>query len=128
MTDPNNRKLSVIAQALELYPYFQRARRKQYPDWFSRLNILSILPVFLWPCVFYGSLFLFDNPSNMGSAFLKFILVNIYPIVILTLSRLSYMLFRKARTIAVIIPALLVATWAVLLFFVLTSPAITFPR
>jgi len=48
------------------------------PRWFVFLNKLTLLPIVLWPFVFFTSIFIFDNPSNMGKAYLLFFGLNSY--------------------------------------------------
>jgi len=99
------------------YPYFKKANREKYPKWFSRLNNISLLPIFLWPLIFFGSIFLFDNPKNILYTSFIFILMNSYPLLFLTLSVLSYRLFMTKRIIDISIPILTTICWVILLIY-----------
>lgn len=49
------------------------------PIWFKLINLLFLLPIAFWPIVFFGSVFMFDNPNNnFFLMFLLFLLINGY--------------------------------------------------
>jgi hypothetical protein len=114
MTQLNTVRPSILERA---YPYYKKANREKYPNWFSRLNNISLLPIFLWPLIFFGSIFLFDNPQNFLLTFAIFILMNSYPLLFLTLSSFSYRLFMTKKFISVSIPILTILGWTILLFY-----------
>ena len=114
MTQFNTVRPSILERT---YPYYKKVNREKYPKWFSRLNNISLLPIFLWPLIFFGSIFLFDNPQNFLLTFGIFILMNSYPLLLLTLSSLSYRLFTTKRFIGTSIPILTILGWTVLLFY-----------
>jgi hypothetical protein len=92
---------------------------KGYPRWLVLLNKISLAPIFLWPLVFYGSIFFFDNPGNLPLTFLAFILVNSYPFLLLALVRLSYRVYSKFTVLAIAIPCLTFSFFIAFVLFVL---------
>jgi len=93
------------------------------PRWFVFLNKLTLLPIILWPFVFFSSIFIFDNPSNMGKAYLLFFALNTYPFVVLLLVKFSYSIFRFNKLIAAAIPTLVMLTGLILFIKMVASNA-----
>lgn len=79
-------------------------RKYNLPQWFVILNILGIAAIFVWPIVFFGSVFMFDHPENFIKTFMLFLLINSYPIVYIGNLILSVRLFHSKKTIAIILP------------------------
>ncbi len=51
---------------------------------FIVLRIISLLPILAWPFVFFGSIFMFDDPNaNLNLRWLLFILINGYPVILI---------------------------------------------
>jgi len=69
-----------------------------------------MLPVLIWPLVFYTTLFLFDNPQNLSLTFLLFFAINAYPLYLLIVVYFNSLLFAKNKLIGLILPCLVVAT------------------
>jgi len=84
----------------------------QKPFLFKVLRIMSLTPILLWPLIFYGSVFFFDDPnSNEILVFLAFILVNAYPLYLIGSVVLSNRIYAKNYKISI---ALLL--WPIALF------------
>jgi|GEM_PF-1725708 hypothetical protein len=64
--------------------------------------IFSLIPIIVWPIIFFASIFFFDDPSGGNTAYLLFFLVNLYPLVIISLSLFGEYLFSKNRNLGVI--------------------------
>ena len=79
---------------------------KEHPKWFRLLNASILLPILLWPFVFYTTIFFFDNPKNLRLTYLAFFVVNIYPIYLLTITYLNSKLFKKNKILGSILPTL----------------------
>lgn len=48
------------------------------------LKILSLFPILLWPIIFYGSIFIFDDPNaNSTYQYFLFYGINAYPIYLI---------------------------------------------
>jgi len=69
------------------------------------LNYATLLIILIWPLVFLGSIFLFDNPDFLFLTFLIVILINSYPLIIFGLIILSFKLFKKHPLISIFIPS-----------------------
>ena len=81
------------------------------------LNYSTLITFLIWPLVFFGSIFIFDNPKNLPITFILFILINSYPLLIIGLIILSFKLFKKYTLISILIPiSVLIA------FFYLLTP------
>lgn len=108
---------SIEPSILErIYPYYKKVNREGFSKWFCLLNNISLLPIFLWPLIFFGSIFLFDNPQNFFLTFVIFILTNSYPLVLLKISVFSYRLFKTNRIVGVSIAILTTMCWIITLF------------
>ena len=71
-------------------------------------NGISMLPILLSPLVFFGSAFIFDNPSSMIGAIILFLLLNSYSIILFLGSVWSAKLWAKGyKVIAWSIPSTL---------------------
>jgi hypothetical protein len=73
------------------------------------LNYSTLLIVLIWPLIFFGSIFMFDNPKYLFPTFLLFILINSYPFMLIGLIYLSFELFKKRPLISVFIPIILLS-------------------
>lgn len=112
--EKTNRYNILVRIVEKFYPYINPSIRMGYPKWFTRINSLSILPIYVWPGFFYFTIFLFDNPET---TVWEFILLNSYPVWLLLLSRLSYLLFKKSVLIATLIPVLITLGWMTCLVY-----------
>ncbi|MBN8702864.1 MAG: DUF5389 family protein [Bacteroidetes bacterium] len=65
------------------------------PFWFVFLLVANILPIFLWPLIFFSSIFLFDAPGSHTSTWIVFILMNSYPLVLIGNCIFSYKTYTK---------------------------------
>ena len=79
-------------------------RKHKLTQWFVVLNILGLAGVFVWPLVFFGSIFMFDHPENFIATFILFLLINSYPLLYIGNLILSVRLFHSRKTIAIILP------------------------
>lgn len=118
MTPLNKVTPSILER---IYPYLKKENREKYAGWFSRLNTISLLPIILWPLIFFGSIFLFDNPQNVLFTFFILILMNSYPLLFLALSALSYRLFKVGRIVGIFIPVLTIIGSVVLLIYLFSG-------
>lgn len=83
---------------------------KHLPKWFKILNSCILLPILLWPFVFYTTIFLFDNPKNMGQTYLVFFAINAYPIYLVIITYLNSLLFQKNKILGSILPSTVLLT------------------
>ena len=91
-----------------------RARIKSYynfiffqdrlPKWIVRLNYVSLAGIIPWPLVAFASIFIFDNPQDMNTAYLEFFLLTGYPIILLIITFFSFKLFPFSKGIAAALP------------------------
>ena len=77
---------------------------KENPIWFNVLNLVILLPILIWPFIFYTTIFFFDNPENLGLTYLLFFVVNAYPIYLLIIAFFNSKLFLKNRILGLILP------------------------
>lgn len=95
--------------------------KKGYPWWLNVLNLLALLPVAAAPFVFFGSVFIFDHPSNVLLASLLFFGINSYSLVLLGSAWLSFCCYGKRETVkAVLLPSFFIVLVysLVILFFI----------
>jgi len=77
---------------------------KENPIWFNVLNLVILLPILIWPFIFYTTIFFFDNPENLGLTYLLFFVVNAYPIYLLIIAFFNSKLFLNNRILGLILP------------------------
>jgi hypothetical protein len=76
----------------------------QKPFLFKVLRIVSLMPILLWPLIFYGTVFFFDDPnSNVILVYLAFIAVNSYPLYLIGNLILSNRLYEKNYKISIVL-------------------------
>jgi hypothetical protein len=83
------------------------------PVWFKVLNFGFLLPVLIWPLVFFSTIFFFDNPQNFIVTFAVFLAVNAYPFYLFFIMRLNLKLYLKYKAIAIALPLLLSLTFII---------------
>jgi hypothetical protein len=93
------------------------------PRWFVNLNYFCLVPlIVIWPVVFFGSIFMFDHPDNEFTAFLAFIAINCYPVLLIGNMVLSFRLYRKLKPVSIILPLIpVVAIGCVMYMFYVMS-------
>jgi hypothetical protein len=75
------------------------------PIWFRMVNALILLPSIAWPFIFFGSIFMFDNPKHFLLTFVLFLAVNAYPVYLVALFKVNEKLYEKNMALAAIIPS-----------------------
>ena len=70
------------------------------PWWFILMNVLMLSPILAWPLVYFGSIFMFDNPKNQNIAWLFFILINAYPIYLIAYALIVLTSYPKNKKLA----------------------------
>jgi len=73
------------------------------PYWYKIIMILSIMPIFLWPVLLFGSIFFFDDPDTTRSNELLFFGFNSLPLVFIALLYFSSKIFNKYKTFSIIL-------------------------
>jgi len=83
------------------------------------LNYSTLLILLIWPFTFFGTIFFFDDPNKLILAWILFILINSYPLMIIGLIILSFKLFKKYTLISIFIPISLLLGFIYFLSFFL---------
>jgi hypothetical protein len=83
---------------------------RKIPKWFKFFNLCILLPILIWPLIFYTTIFFFDKPKNIALTFLLFILVNIYPVYLIIIAYLNSLLFQKNKVLGSLLPSILLLT------------------
>jgi hypothetical protein len=79
---------------------------------FKILRLSSLMPIIAWPMVFYMSIFFFDNPNaNPLMVWGLFIVVNLYPLILIGNLLLGNWIYKKYRVIGY-----LIVFWPIILF------------
>lgn len=65
------------------------------PGWLKAYLSLTLLPIIAAPVVYFGSIFIFDNPPNELLGWLLFIAVNSYSFLLLGAAKLSLLLHER---------------------------------
>ncbi|HXD78477.1 MAG TPA: hypothetical protein VN616_11755 [Puia sp.] len=85
--------------------YFQKGR----PAWLRTLNRISLAGIVASPVIFFMSIFIFDNPQNLLTAIMMFLLLNSYSAIVLSLSFLSYSIYPSNKWLATALPLIPIA-------------------
>lgn len=86
------------------------------PFWFVAWQSLLLLPIIAWPIVFFGSIFIFDNPQNIIYAFVLFIAVNAYPLITALWLLLASKLYKNHQLISVFLLISLTTAYGFIIF------------
>lgn len=81
-----------------------------FPMWFRYFNLTLLLPILLWPFVFYLTIFFFDNPQDLKLTYILFFAVNAYPVYLLAIAYLNSKLYIFNKILGTILPSILVFT------------------
>lgn len=73
---------------------------KHYPLILKIVCILVLLPILAAPLVFYSTIFFFDHPSSEGEAFLWFLVVNSYSVILFGICWASIWIYTRTRKTA----------------------------
>ncbi|MBE7442534.1 MAG: DKNYY domain-containing protein [Flavobacteriales bacterium] len=83
-------------------------KSKDLPRWFKFLNLSILLPISIWPYIFFTTIFFFDHPTNLGTTLFYFFIVNIYPLYFIILIYLNTKLFKWNKILGSILPILFI--------------------
>jgi hypothetical protein len=89
----------------QIQAYF---KSDKLPRWFKFLNLSILLPILLWPLIFFTTIFFFDNPSNLIMIFILFIIVNAYPIYLIILVLINAKLYTWNKWLGLILPFVII--------------------
>ncbi len=84
---------------------------KEIPIKFKWINWIILIPIFLWPLVFFMTIFFFDDPNaNPIMVWTLFLGVNLYPLYLLILFELNARLYKRIKVAAYILPLLIIGS------------------
>ena len=83
------------------------------------INKVYLFPIWLAPWVFFASLFIFDNPSNELFAWLLFVGINLYPIILKNVVSISLKLYEKYKSLLIALIPNMVLVLALLVLVIL---------
>ncbi len=82
------------------------------------LRIICLLPILFWPLIFYGSVFILDDPTaNPNYQLAAFYGINSYPIFIIILLLLANKLYEKHPRLSIVLYCLPLALLAIGIIF-----------
>jgi hypothetical protein len=90
-------------------------KNQDLPNWIVDLNYGSLIGVAACPFVFYGSLFMFDNPKEDEPTFLYFVLLNCYSFFLILITFCSFKLFKVSPIISAILPGAVIVLYIYLI-------------
>jgi len=70
---------------------------------FKILRLISLIPILMWPLIFYGSLFFFSGPTALENQLITYVWffgVNAYPLYLLGNLYLSNKFYYRNRVIS----------------------------
>jgi hypothetical protein len=91
-------------------------KNKDLPRWIVFLNYGCLGGIVVWPLVFFGSIFMFDNPRNIHNTYIQVILLDSYPLLLMGLTFLSFKIFQWSRLISMMLPSLVILAYLYLFF------------
>ena len=79
---------------------------KELPNSFKYFNFLVLLPILIWPLIFFMSVFIFDAPSSSSEIknYILFFGMNSYPLILLLIAEINARVFIKLKYAAYILP------------------------
>lgn len=84
---------------------------KNYPLILKIVCCIVLMPIMAAPLILYCTIFIFDNPSNYGEAYLLFFAVNSYSLILVGICLSSVWIYTKSRSmIFASLPFLLLAS------------------
>ena len=84
---------------------------KEIPKKFKWINGFILIPLLLWPLVFFMTIFFFDDPNASPiMVWALFLSVNLYPLYLFLLFELNARLYKKLKIAGYIIPLLIVGS------------------
>lgn len=77
------------------------------PLWLKLINFINVVPIISWPVILLTSAFFFDAPASKVQAYMAFIVVNSYPVLLILSAVASILLFRKGKVnLSILFPIL----------------------
>ena len=98
------------------YDFGKLFNRPDLPLGFRILNYIILVSVLPWPLLLFMSIFLSDAPSNETKASSIFLLVIIYPFLILLFAVASFKAYGTSPVIAYIFPILSAVVIGILIY------------
>lgn len=84
---------------------------KEIPKRFKWINWFILTPIVLWPLVFFGSIFIFDDPNAKPIiVWALFVGVNLYPLYLFGLFELNARLYKRINIVGYIFPLLIIGS------------------
>lgn len=81
------------------------ALSKEISKKFKWINWFILIPILLWPLVFFGTIFFFDDPNASPiMVWALFIGVNLYPLYLFIIFELNARLYKRIRIAAYFLP------------------------
>jgi hypothetical protein len=74
--------------------------RPDLPLGFRICNYILLVTILPWPILLFGSIFLFDAPSNEAKAYPIFFMIFIYPFFILASTIVGFKNYRNIRVLS----------------------------
>ncbi len=83
----------------------------------KNFNRIILLPIILYPFIFFGTIFFFDDPSaNPIKVWLLFFAVNAYPLYLYILYKLNLKIYAKNAKLGHLLPLAFIALFAFVIF------------
>ena len=77
--------------------------KDKMPSWFIALNVLALGPILAWPIVFFASNYIFNAMGDMFPRVLLWYAIILYPIYIIGFVVLNFWLYRRRKTLALLL-------------------------
>ena len=93
---------------------------KELPSRFKWINCFILIPILLWPLVFFSTLFMGDDPNaNTTKLLILFVVVNLYPLYLLVIFELNARLYKRIKIAAYVLPLLIIGSlsFVIIVFF-----------
>ena len=80
-------------------------------------SAVILLPILLWPLIFFGTIFFFDDPNaNPTFVWALFIGVNAYPLYLIALYFLNLKIFKRFGNFGYLLPCLIIGVIGITIF------------
>ena len=83
---------------------------------------ISLSPILLWPLIFYGSVFIFDDPNaNVTLQYIAFFAINSYPIFLIINMLYANKLYSRANKLCIALYLWPITLFGLLVIYIFLS-------
>ncbi len=78
-------------------------KTEDLPTWLLVIAMLVSSTILLWPFIFFMSIFMFDAPGSLFPRILYFVVINLYPLILIGNCYLGFHCYRKSKLFGLLV-------------------------